>query len=893
MRSLRAMRRSPGSLLLACLLACFGEGGAQSPPEPPDWMRRAAALSAATACTPDLSVGLEDAHWYVRACAVQTAGRLGCVAVVPLLTARFDAEDWDNQARIVVALGRIGDPAGLPLVARTAEGEPGTLRRTALAALAGFDAAAVEAVLSRVFGKTLATDEKRIVARHIARFQLRDLADRLTAWEAQDADLDRDIALARYRTGDRTTGARVVAEFGRLDAAFQNLLLEDWARRPDPQAAPAIIALLRSGPASQRSAAARAWAAYGAQAPLAETLDVLPLLADDAQTALAAALRAHPPDDVVEAVVERLTTASPPVQTVYLRVLRSLDPDAAAAALLAVRPTRAAAAERALEALGVTPEALSARLDDPSLTPAAKIETALRLGQLGDVRGFDLLRRSLSAEDGQTRSSAVEALGRLGDARAVELLPTALDDADPAVRAAAATAMGRLGVTPERLLARLASPNIALRTESLRLLGRLGDAAHVPHIAARLRAGEPLTVRLAAAAALGRLGQAEGVAALTAVLTDPEPALRRQAAAALGDIGGERATAALLAALRDRDAGLVGEAIRALAKTKPAAAVEPLLAALRHPDWRVRAAAARSFGEWRDPRTPPALVAALNDPSALVRFYARQALLAQGVAPHAELLTMLERPAGRGWYGAYEVLRRLAPEPARDELVRRLASPEPSVRAVAAAVLSAYRDADTLDALLRQLDVETRFPVRWRLTRAVADFGEAARAAVLKRARARQPRLQADALRILGMLPPDRESRELLRAALTSAEAQVRSAGVEALGRIGDVAALIPLLGLQAGSFTVTPDELTDALLACGAAGRAALRQAAMRSDPAVRAVLLHRLGEDGDPDALPLLLEALRDPSPLVRRAARQGLARQSNERAAWALDATPEEPR
>lgn len=889
MRSLRAALWLSASLLAACV----GEGVAQSSPEPPDWLRRAAALSAAAACTPDLNAGLEDAHWYVRACAIQTAGRLGCAAVAPILTARFDAEDWDNQARIIVALGRIGDPAGFPLVARAVEGEPGTVRRTALAALAGFDAGAVEAVLSRVFGKPLATDEKRIAAQHIARFRLRSLTDRLTAWDAQDADLDRDIALARYRTGDDSAGARVVADFGRFDAVFQNLLLDDWARRPDPQAAPAIIALLRSGPASQRSAAARAWAAYGAQAPLAETLDVAPLVADDAQAALAAALRAHPPDDAAAAVVERLLTASAERRPVYLKILRSLDPDAAATALLAARPAHAAAVERALEALGVTPEALLARLDDPGLTPAAKIETALRLGQLGDVRGFDVLRRSLSAEDGQTRRIAVEALGKLGDARAVELLTTALEDADPTIRAAAAAALARLGTTPERLLDRLASPNVALRTESLRLLGRLGDAAHVPHIAARLRAAEPLPVRLAAAAALGRLGRPEAVAALTAVLTDPEPALRRQAAAALGDIGGERATAALLAALRDRDAGLVGEAIRALAKTKPAAAVEPLLAALRHPDWRVRAAAARSFGEWRDSRTPPALVAALNDPSALVRFYARQALLAQGVAPHAELLTMLERPAGRGWYGAYEALRRLAPEPAREELVRRLASPEPSVRAVAAAVLPAYRDADTLDALLRQLDVETRFPVRWRLTRAIADFGEAARAAAVKRARAKQPRLQADALRILGMLPPDRESRELLRAALTSAEAQVRSAGVEALGRIGDVAALAPLLGRQAGSFTVTPDELTDALLACGPAGRAALRRAATRSDPAVRAVLLHRLGEDGDPDALPLLLEALRDPSPLVRRAARQGLARQSDERAARALDATPEEPR
>ncbi|MCS7078613.1 MAG: HEAT repeat domain-containing protein [Chloracidobacterium sp.] len=881
-------------LLAGLLCWLVGASAAQTPPEPPDWLKRASTLSTALGCAPELSAGLDDPHWYVRACAIQTLGQRRCAATVPALVARFDAEDWDNQARIIVALGEIGAPAGFALVARVAEGEAGTMRRLALDALGGFDAAAVEPVLIRLVEKTLTPDEKRIVVRCIARFQCRAPAAKLAEWMGNDPNLDREIALARYRTGDQSAGERIIAEFTHFDAATQRLLLEDWARQPEQRAAPALAAALQSGSAAVRLATARAWAAYGTHAPLAETLNVLPAAEAEIASLLIGALRAHPAGDVAEAVVERLKTNPPAAtQTVYLKVLQALDRDVAAAALLAARSAHAPVIDQALEALGVTPEALTARLADPTLTPTARIEIALQLSQLGDARGFEALRWSFANGNGQTRRAVVEAFGRLGDARAAEPLFAALDDADPSVRTTAAATLKRLGVTPERLLHDLDSPNVARRIESLRLLGRLGDAAHVPQIAARLRKGEPLAVRLAAAAALGRLGRPEATAALTAALNASEAALRMRVVAALGEIGGEQAVAVLLPLLRDRDAELVGETIRALTKTKPPAAVMPLLAALHHPDWRVRAAAARSFSEWRDPQTPPALVGALNDASALVRFYARQALLQQGAAPHGELLAMLDRREARSWYGAYEVLRQLAPETARTALLQRLESPEPSVRATAAALLRAYRDTDTLNALLRRLDVETRFPVRWWLTRAVAEFGEAAREAVLKRARAKNPRLQADALRALGMLPPNHESRELLRAALTDPETQVRSAAVEALGRAGDVEALASLLARQAGGFTVTPDELTDALLACGEAGRAVLRQAFSVSDPAVRAVLLQRLGEDGHPDVLPLLLNALRDPSPLVRRAARQGLARQSDERAAQALAASPEASR
>ncbi|WP_058868330.1 HEAT repeat domain-containing protein [Chloracidobacterium thermophilum] len=894
---MRSLRHTAFQLAASLVVGCTGWLGLEAPAQtltpPDDWLERATALAAAPNCAPGVTAALDDPHWYVRARAIQTLGRQRCTAAVPALLARFDREDWDNQARLLVALGQIGDPAGLPLVAQYATGPAGTLRTVALAALGGFTAAQVAPVLATVLEQPLNRDEKCIVARQIGVFRLADCASRLADWLDQDEELDRLIAVAQYRAGDRSAGAHVIEDFDHLDAPTRLQLLADWAEQPDPRAKAILLKSLRSEAPAQRLAAARAWAAYGAQMPVAETLNVLPEVDAEVCHVLVTALGGCPAEETVAAVIERLK-AEPPAaaRTAYLSVLEALDREVVTTALLAARQARLPFAEQALEKLGITPEALAARLAAPTLTPTARITLAVQLGQLGDLRAFDLLRQALLSGDEAMRCTAAEALGRLQDVRAVELLLDVLDDDVPRVRSAAAASLARLGMTPARLVAVLNAPNTNLRTEALRLLGRLSDVATLPAVAAQTREGEPLPVRLAAVAALGRLRHPDAVPVLVRLLSAREPALRMQAVSALGEIGEARAVAALLPLLRDPDAAVVGKVVAALSRTKAPSAVTPLLAALQHPDWRVRAAVAHRLDAWEDARIPPALAAALEDPSALVRFHARQSLLKLAVAPETLLPVALGQSRPRGWYGAYVTLQELAPESIRDELRRSLDAPDPKTRALAAALARRYPDPGTLALLWQRLDAETRFTVRWWLVRALADFGEAAREGAMKRARSKQLRLRADAMRVLGWLPANRESQLVLQEGLADAESQVRSAAVEALGRIGDATALAPFLARQSGAFTIAPDELMDALLACGDAGRAVLRQAVAGSEPAIRALLLQRLGADGHPDALPLLLEGLRDASPLVRQAARQGLARQSDERAVQALAALPDEP-
>ncbi|QUV90851.1 HEAT repeat domain-containing protein [Chloracidobacterium aggregatum] len=196
-----------------------------------------------------------------------------------------------------------------------------------------------------------------------------------------------------------------------------------------------------------------------------------------------------------------------------------------------------------------------------------------------------------------------------------------------------------------------------------------------------------------------------------------------------------------------------------------------------------------------------------------------------------------------------------------------------------------------LALLWQRLDAETRFTVRWWLVRALADFGEAAREGAMKRARSKTAPVARRCMRVLGWLPANRESQLVLRKGWPMRKAKF----VRPLWKPWDASAMSPPwrpFWPPERGFHHCPDELVDALLACGDAGRAVLRQAVAGSEPAIRALLLQRLGADGHPDALPLLLEGLRDASPLVRQSARQGLARQSDERAVQALAALPDEP-
>jgi len=67
------------------------------------------------------------------------------------------------------------------------------------------------------------------------------------------------------------------------------------------------------------------------------------------------------------------------------------------------------------------------------------------LGELGDPRGFELLKEALHSDNNLLQTAAIGSMGELGDTDAIPLLAEFVDDEDWQIRYRLAQALGRLG----------------------------------------------------------------------------------------------------------------------------------------------------------------------------------------------------------------------------------------------------------------------------------------------------------------------------------------------------------------------------------------------------------------------------------------------------------------
>lgn len=147
-------------------------------------------------------------------------------------------------------------------------------------------------------------------------------------------------------------------------------------------------------------------------------------------------------------------------------------------------------------------------------------------------------------------------------------------------------------------------------------LARLNDSSLVSVIAARLAQDKKPFVRKAAAYALGKLGRAEGTAALIAALKDKDIEVRGAAAVALGEYADASAIAPLTAALEDKAEFVRAQSARALgANGRAAAATVPALIKLldSDKDQNVRRHTATALGQIGERSALPALERAARD----------------------------------------------------------------------------------------------------------------------------------------------------------------------------------------------------------------------------------------------------------------------------------------
>ncbi len=297
---------------------------------------------------------------------------------------------------------------------------------------------------------------------------------------------------------------------------------------------------------------------------------------------------------------------------------------------------RAKAAEALIEigGIGVT-QAFIVALTDRN--PYTREKAAEALGCIGDSCATKLLVAALNDTNWKVRENAAEALGLIGDTSAIGPLVVVLEDDDSDVRLKAAESLDRLGwqpgdeaerrlyfiakkdwdeclklngVTVKALTRVLSDKNPQVRKEATETLVKIGDLDTVEALILALENNNS-DIRKEAAETLGNIGQGEAVKPLIVLLNDINPDVRQTAAEALVKIGGLHTMEQLIFALQDRNSYVREAAAEILGKISNPA-LDPLMYALWESNWEVRIEAAKALGKLRNSRAVNSLIAVLN-----------------------------------------------------------------------------------------------------------------------------------------------------------------------------------------------------------------------------------------------------------------------------------------
>jgi HEAT repeat protein len=231
---------------------------------------------------------------------------------------------------------------------------------------------------------------------------------------------------------------------------------------------------------------------------------------------------------------------------------------------------------KALGAIGATAiQTLIHALDDPD--PWVSCAAARALGQIGAFQAITPLANLTKKKHGLVRSAATEALAQIADVRAVRAALTT-DEAPRAFwKLLALKEIGESTISQLRIL--LDDPDAQVRAQAAEVLSHLGDEHGAePLVAVRRAKPAPASRRRLkdSAKAPEPKGQAPGVykespvqlldglASLVASLRDPVGDVRLAAAEALGKAGDASIIPALSEALEDSDSRVRAAAARAI-----------------------------------------------------------------------------------------------------------------------------------------------------------------------------------------------------------------------------------------------------------------------------------------------------------------------------------------
>jgi HEAT repeat protein len=353
-------------------------------------------------------------------------------------------------------------------------------------------------------------------------------------------------------------------------------------------------------------------------------------------------------------------------------------------------------------------------------------------------------------------------------------------------------------------------------------------------------------------------------------LTAADPASRRAAARDLATLGAARGGPLALRALTDPDVEVRLAAADAVVRLRTPGATDVVAGWLNAPDARLRRKACEVARALPSPRAVAPLARTLGDPDADVRLAAAEALGHQASGDAVPpLLGRMDDPAPAVRIQIVAALARLGDVRAVVPLVGKVQDSSPEVREAVARALGDLGDARASSALvlaLRDTNADVRRDTlaalgRMRATDAVD--------AIAPFAQDRAPSLRLAAIAALGRIASADAVRNLVGALGTgddSGGTLERTPLREALVLAGTPA--VPALrAVLEGS--PSPAAAASAAWVLGelrAHEQAAAIVAAVRRGSLPTAAALHALAGAGSPSEVPVVLEFVADPSPIVR---------------------------
>ena len=553
-------------------------------------------------------------------------------AVHPLLE-KLEDPDVNVRYHAIEALGRIADPAAAAPLARIAESRDFFLSFAALDALALIrEPSVAPRLLPLLEVETLREPAAACLGATGGEDVVEPLARLLTRAFPAVVMIARTLAAIDARVGEDGGAGRVadrVARNAPPDAA--KTLVRPLANASDEDAeAIAIVLGWLPGDGVDEALASL----LGRERIRARVTDVLSRRGATAVDPLIGVLRGSDPGARQAAAVALGRIGNDRAVLDLIRMLHD-EPElaiAAAGALGAIGDS--GAFEKLLELLGHphamvrqavvsainslghrdTEWAVASRLTDPN--PHAR-EAAVRIsGYFGFHTALGpMIELARDPEEG-VRRAAIEHLANFEDVRSAAAVFHALDH-DPAVsvRCAAARALGQIdNAAAQEALVRACSDRVLwVRYFAVRTLARREGDRSVPELMERLALDDPAPpVRIAAIEAVAEMRIMRAASGIASLVADPEPEVARAAILALGRIG--KAHGSLLVdLLRGNDRDAALAALDSVARLQLDAAVPAARDIAEHSeDWDLRSRAVAALAEIGTPDAHAALAGLLR-----------------------------------------------------------------------------------------------------------------------------------------------------------------------------------------------------------------------------------------------------------------------------------------